>query len=328
MELPKRQRNAFSAEILGLFASTVAPSSSSSKKRKKGKNEEEYDDSRKKKIIKINNGKKEKIQYEPLFTEKVEIEENDKEEEEEEEKEEEEKEEDEEEEEEFTKSIKETLNNASKKSQVKGEIKKNTRKIIPIKRKKIQPVYMGNKNKYQIILADPPWNYDNINANGGIREHYNTMKDEDILNFPINDYADEKQCCLLLWCTSPRLPLAIKTIESWGFKYKTVLFTWLKLNKKDCIIPGNGYYTRPSCEFVILGIKGKSMMKWKQSCRVPQVILAQRREHSRKPEQIFDKIDEFFIPGLRKIELFARQKRNGWDCWGNETEKFISSKQK
>ena len=89
--------------------------------------------------------------------------------------------------------------------------------------------------KYQIIYADPPWSYNDTQKSGGTAffgasVRYNTMNNKDILKLPINELAD-KDCVLFMWATSPLLPEALETIKSWGFKYKTVAYTWVKTNK-------------------------------------------------------------------------------------------------
>jgi site-specific DNA-methyltransferase (adenine-specific) len=167
--------------------------------------------------------------------------------------------------------------------------------------------------KYNIIYADPPWKYGT-----DVSKHYPTVPIEDIYNFPIDKFAD-KDCALFLWVTFPILPEALETVKKWGFRYVTVAFNWIKTNKNNGKpFFGLGNWTRANAEICVLGVRGKLNRKSK---KVPQVVLSPLREHSRKPDEIRDKIVEL-LGDLPRIELFARNKIAGWDCWGNETTKF------
>lgn len=179
-------------------------------------------------------------------------------------------------------------------------------------------IYNTN-NKYQIIYADPPWKAtesgSGIRGTSDLHKRYNgVMTIEEICAMPIKNIADDN-CILFLWVTFPRLIEGIKTIESWGFKYKSLGFNWIKKNKKsDSLFWGMGYYTRQNPEICLIGVKGKIP---KQSGGVHCVIESPIEEHSKKPSVVRDKIIE--IAGdLPRIELFARQEADGWDCWGNE----------
>ena len=178
--------------------------------------------------------------------------------------------------------------------------------------------------KYQIIYADPPWKY-NSRANhktrfrGGACGHYNLMTMDEIKALPIPEMTD-KNCVLFLWTTFPYLDKQIELFEHWGFKYKTVGFTWIKTNKKNGKpFFGVGYYAKSNAEVCLLGIKGK--MK-PVSNKISSVVISPREEHSKKPDEIREKIVELF-GDLSRIELFARQKIKGWDVWGNEVKSDI-----
>ncbi len=169
------------------------------------------------------------------------------------------------------------------------------------------------KKKYNIIYADPPWKY-----GSNVNKHYKGVPIEDIYNFPINQIAC-KDCALFLWVTYPLLSEGIETLKKWGFRYVTVAFTWIKTNKNNGRpFVGLGNWTRANAEICLLGFRGKLKRK---SNKVRQVILSPLREHSRKPDEIRERIIEL-LGDLPKIELFARQKFGGWDCWGNEITKF------
>lgn len=177
--------------------------------------------------------------------------------------------------------------------------------------------------KYQIIYADPPWKYnDKMTMTGihgaikGAEQFYNTMSNEDIKNLPVSKIAN-KDCILFVWVTMPFLNEVFELIKSWGFKYKTCAFCWVKTTKNGKIHHGMGHYTRGNAELCLIATKGKSFRRLNNS--VSQIILSMIQQHSKKPDVIRDKILELYGP-LPRIELFARQVVDGWDCWGNEVE--------
>jgi N6-adenosine-specific RNA methylase IME4 len=137
---------------------------------------------------------------------------------------------------------------------------------------------------------------------------------QEIWDLPVCDIA-ENDCVLFLWVTYPKLIDCIKTIEKWGFTYKTCAFSWVKKNKKsDTWFWGLGYWTRANNEICLLATKGKPK---RVSKGVHQIVDDRIREYSRKPDCVRDKIIEL-CGDLPRIELFARQKTPGWDVWGNE----------
>ena len=169
------------------------------------------------------------------------------------------------------------------------------------------------KKKYSIIYADPPWKYAT-----DVSKHYSCIPIKEIQQFPIEQLADEN-CALFLWTPYAILPESIETLRTWGFRYVTVAFTWIKTNKNDGRpFFGLGGWTRANAEICLLGLKGKLKRK---SAKVKQVVLSPLREHSRKPDEIREAIVDL-LGDLPRIELFARQTVKGWDCWGNETKKF------
>jgi site-specific DNA-methyltransferase (adenine-specific) len=171
------------------------------------------------------------------------------------------------------------------------------------------------EKKYKIIYADPPWRYqDRTPPQGGAESHYQTMKLEDICTMQISEIVEE-DCVLFLWATYPLLPEAIKVLESWGFTYKSVAFTWVKKNKKaDTFFFGLGRWTRGNPEICLLGVRGKPK---RISASVSNLTISPIQKHSQKPEMIREKIVEL-MGDLPRIELFARQTADGWDSWGNE----------
>lgn len=169
--------------------------------------------------------------------------------------------------------------------------------------------------KYKIIYADPPWNYNDKGCNGSASKHYKTMNDNFLYNIPVADILAEKDCVLFLWATYPKLKEALRLIEEWGFEYKSIAFQWIKLNKSGKgYFYGLGRWTRGNTECCLLAVRGKPK---RISKSVFQLIFSPLREHSRKPDIVREKIVEL-IGDLPRIELFARQRFKGWDCWGDE----------
>lgn len=190
--------------------------------------------------------------------------------------------------------------------------------------------------KYTVIYADPPWHYKTYSEKGRKKcpdwrpfegspaLHYKTMSLDKIKKLAVGSVAAD-DCVLLMWATMPMLPEALKVIEAWGFKFKTVGFTWMKQNRntptffidaKD-IFMGAGYWTRSNAELCLLATRGKPKRK---SASVRQAIFSPVREHSRKPTEVYGRIEELMDGPY--IELFSRTRRKGWDAWGNQTEKF------
>ena len=173
------------------------------------------------------------------------------------------------------------------------------------------------EKKYSIIYADPPWAYLwGKGKDGGHfapEKHYSTMSTDEICALDIKRIA-AKNCALLMWATMPCLPDAIKVMQAWGFHYKTCAFTWIKTKKDGSPLAGMGSYTKANAELCLLGMRGhiKSADK-----TVRQVIMHPRMGHSVKSPIVRDAIVKLF-GDVPKIELFARQYADGWDCWGNE----------
>lgn len=172
--------------------------------------------------------------------------------------------------------------------------------------------------KYNIIYADPPWKYSqrskNTKFSGGACAHYDLMPMKDIEALPIHQIAADN-CALFLWTTFPLLDEQIKLFKTWGFTYKTLGFSWIKTNSKNGKpFFGVGFYAKSNCEVCLMGIKGR--MKPVSNC-VSSCVISPRREHSRKPDEVRERIVELF-GDLPRVELFARQYADGWDCWGNE----------
>ena len=190
--------------------------------------------------------------------------------------------------------------------------------------------------KYQIIYADPPWKYRQgksmgTNFQGAADAQYPCMDYRDIGKLPIRELADEK-CILFIWVTFPMLAEGLEVIKAWGFEYKTIAFSWVKINpvNKQPLF-GIGYYTKSNVEVCPLATKGEAHKLVKNNS-ISQVIVAPRTKHSKKPDEIREKIVQL-VGDVPRIELFARDNgsRNlfnknpldGWSAWGNEVKSDI-----
>lgn len=178
------------------------------------------------------------------------------------------------------------------------------------------PIPFPNK-KYNIIYADPPWGYQNRGTRAAANKHYDVMTIDDIKKMGVG-YAGgiaANDCTLFMWATFPMLKEALEVIEAWGFTYKTVAFNWVKQNKSgEGIFMGLGNWTRSNSEICLLAVKGKPK---RVSASVRSVLISPIERHSRKPDEVRDRIVEL-MGDLPRIELFARSGADGWDCWGNE----------
>lgn len=169
--------------------------------------------------------------------------------------------------------------------------------------------------KFNIILADPAWQYQDSRHNdpayGGIT--YDVMSVDDICNLPVKNIAD-KDCILFLWATAPMMPEALKVMKAWGFKFKTIAFVWAKTNPKSGTFATMlGQWTMGTCEYVLLGVKGHPKRIRKD---IKQLVVEARRGHSVKPTEVRDRIVAL-MGDLPRVELFARDCAPGWTCFGN-----------
>lgn len=172
--------------------------------------------------------------------------------------------------------------------------------------------------KYKLIYADPPWQYRDKASSGdrGASHKYPVMNILDLQRLPVWDLADEN-CLLAMWWVAPMPLEAIKLVESWGFRLMTMKgFTWHKIHAKSgksCM--GMGHLTRGNTEDILFAVKGK--LPKRVNAGIIQHVTAPRGRHSEKPD-IFRQLLTELVGDVPKIELFCRDKKIGWDTWGNE----------
>ena len=177
--------------------------------------------------------------------------------------------------------------------------------------------------KYNIIYADPPWHYGSKSAGNNttssqikpLSEHYNTMTLEELKKLPIKEISEEDAVCFM-WVTDSHIDEALEIYKEWGFKYKTIAFNWIKTTAKGNYYKNVAPWTMKSSEICLLGTKG-AMTKYKKQNNIESLVIAERSNHSKKPKEVRNRI-ELLFGDLPKIELFAREKTDGWDVWGNE----------
>ncbi len=166
--------------------------------------------------------------------------------------------------------------------------------------------------KYQIIYADPPWQYEHCISNSRkIENQYPTMILDDIKSLKI---PKDKDSILFLWATAPKLTEAIEVMTAWGYSYRTNL-VW------DKEVLGMGYWLRNQHELLLIGVCG-NVHPPSPELRISSVLRVKRAGHSDKPDHVKFLISKWY-PDFLKIELFAREKtpllkENNWDKWGNE----------
>jgi len=194
--------------------------------------------------------------------------------------------------------------------------------------------------RYGVLYADPPWDYRDRNKAGGRTLRYRTMTTEQIKALPVPGLA-EAGAAMFLWITMPNIPVGMEVLAAWGFRFSTVAFTWTKLNRKPLSVKGlrqalrenrtiiyyqgepyttfmgQGRNTRGNAEIVLLGFNGRCPPRARADVR--SEVLAPLREHSRKPDEVRDRIVDLYGPA-RRLELFARDRHPGFDAWGDQVK--------
>jgi N6-adenosine-specific RNA methylase IME4 len=162
---------------------------------------------------------------------------------------------------------------------------------------------------YPVIYADPPWRYEHSISNSReIENQYPTMELDDICALPVGDIA-ARDAILFIWATSPKLTESLRVVEAWGFNYRTNM-VWVK----DKI--GMGYYARQRHELLLIATRGE-LPTPEPANRPDSVMEFPRTEHSKKPFEVYEIIEKMY-PEYSKLELFARERRDNWEVWGNE----------
>jgi N6-adenosine-specific RNA methylase IME4 len=201
----------------------------------------------------------------------------------------------------------------------------------------VSPFANLEQGKFAAILADPPWHFrartalqvGNWTSRRDAEKHYSVMGIDDICAMPVKDLA-AKDAHLFIWTTGPCLQQTFDVIKAWGFRYSGVAFTWVKLKRSHNprqlrILPtaesdlhvGLGLTTRKNAEFCLLARRGNARREAKN---IREIIMAPVREHSRKPDEVYERVQRYCVGPY--LELFSRQQRPGWTCWGNEVDKF------
>lgn len=187
---------------------------------------------------------------------------------------------------------------------------------------------------YRLIVADPPWDFGNWSVKGEAKSpkaQYSCMPTEDICALPIEAIAS-RNSVLLLWATFPMLPDAFRVMASWGFTYRTG-GAWIKTTVNGKAAFGTGYIFRSATEAFLLGVRGQPRalnrstrnligFETLESYLEGLAVVAERREHSRKPGSFYEMCTALF-PGPR-IELFSKTDRVGWDTWGDEAGTWVA----
>lgn len=174
------------------------------------------------------------------------------------------------------------------------------------------------------VLADPPWSFSNWSEAGERKnpnQHYPCATTEDIARIGRDlglDFVCAPDCGLMMWATAPMLPQALDVMRGWGFGFKTA-GAWHKRTPNGRTAFGTGYWLRSSAEFFLIGTRGRPGPKARNA---RNLIDAPTREHSRKPDEIYRRIERYAAGPY--LELFARQQWPGWDAAGNEAETFMA----
>ena len=174
---------------------------------------------------------------------------------------------------------------------------------------------------FDLIMADPPWSFELFSAKGEAKSaqaQYRVMTLDDIAALPVAGLA-APDCLLWLWATGPMLDQQIDVMRRWGFEF-TTHGVWVKTTVNDKIAFGTGYVLRNAHETFLIGKRGSP----ETARNVRSVVMGLAREHSRKPDEAYAAA-EALRPAARRLDLFSRQPRPGWDAWGDEVGKFTPS---
>ena len=172
---------------------------------------------------------------------------------------------------------------------------------------------------FNLITADPPWNYGSKGPRGGKfgALDYDSMTIGDLCALPVSNIVSDEWCALELWFTGSFVKEAIQVCEAWGFKVVRIDTVWKKIKKTGGRHAAVGPWGMSDAEFVLLGTKGKAYSNQKVKNQFVVQEAAYTGFHSEKPEEILKLFDNRF-GDVPRIELFSRKIRPGWACWGNQ----------
>ena len=166
---------------------------------------------------------------------------------------------------------------------------------------------------FDVFYADPPWQYENSGFDMSAENHYPTMPIQDLCNMPISSISADNAVCFM-WVTNPLLEDGLRLLRAWGFEYKTN-YVWIKKNHTA------GFYVFGKHELLLIGVKGSMLPSGKQFKSILNENFDEFDDsniiHSKKPHETYEMI-ELMYPERRFIELFARNRRSGWEAFGNE----------
>lgn len=170
---------------------------------------------------------------------------------------------------------------------------------------------------YQVAVIDPPWSFQTWSPAGdGRAPPYRTQHGDWIASLPITRLlADD--AVVLLWVTDPMIPLALRCLDAWGLKYKTVGFYWTKEKPSGKEHIGTGYYTRANPEQCWIATRGRGLHR--ESAAVRRWLHAPVGDHSVKPDEFYRRVEQLF-GDVRRVDVFARRPRAGWDVIGEEID--------
>lgn len=181
--------------------------------------------------------------------------------------------------------------------------------------------------QYDVVVVDFPWFYPSVSptvkrVNSAAR-HYPLMKDEEVLQFPLESLI-KPNGVIFMWATCPRLDIAMQVGLQRNLLYSGMPFVWLKTRQSDGAILGAAgmrpRIVKPVAEVVLGWTRQKAIIS-PSDFTIRQAILAPRREHSRKPDEFYRRVERLY-PHASRLDVFSRETRVGWDSWGNEVGKY------
>lgn len=191
--------------------------------------------------------------------------------------------------------------------------------MLPVQTRPGWPFGDLQPKSFGMLMVDPPWAFATRSPKGitkkGAGGQYATMTLDAIKNLPVGELAAPDSICWL-WATAPMLCHALEALEAWGFVYST-MGTWAKRTAAGNLRWGTGYRLRSTSEPFLIGTRGKP----RSARNVPSHIDGLAREHSRKPEEAYV-LAQRMLPDVKRVEVFSRERRPGWDNWGLEATKF------